>query len=37
MHELLDHVAGQREMDVIGDFAYPLPATVILEILGLLR
>jgi cytochrome P450 len=32
---LLDQVAGRRAMDVIRDFAYPLPATVILEILGL--
>jgi pimeloyl-[acyl-carrier protein] synthase len=32
---LLDAVAARGEMDVIRDFAYPLPATVILEIIGL--
>lgn len=32
---LLDQVAGRGEMDVIRDFAYPLPATVICEMLGI--
>lgn len=31
---LLDRVQGQGRMDVIGDFAFPLPATVILGLLG---
>jgi cytochrome P450 len=35
VHQLLDTVAGQRQMDVIADFAYPLPATVICDMLGL--
>lgn len=32
---LIDHLVGRREMDLIADFAYPLPATVIAGILGL--
>jgi cytochrome P450 len=32
---LLDRVAGRGEMDMIADFAYPLPATVIAELLGI--
>ena len=32
--ELLDRVQDARSMDVIRDFAYPLPAIVIAEILG---
>jgi cytochrome P450 len=32
--ELLDAVAPRGEMEVIGDFAYPLPATIICELLG---
>jgi cytochrome P450 len=32
--ELLDAVEGREEMDAIRDFAYPLPATVIAELLG---
>ena len=32
---LLDDAQEVRQMDVIGDFAYPLPATVICEMLGL--
>jgi len=32
--ELLDHVARQGEMDLIRDFALPLPMTIISEILG---
>lgn len=32
--ELLDAVQGRGEMDLIRDFAYPLPATVIAELLG---
>lgn len=32
--ELLDELAPQGEMDLVGDFAYPLPTTVILEMLG---
>jgi cytochrome P450 len=35
--ELLDAVLERGEMDVIADFAYPLPATVIGEILGVPR
>jgi cytochrome P450 len=31
---LLDAVADRGEMEVIGDFAYPLPITVIAEMLG---
>ncbi|HEX9408420.1 MAG TPA: cytochrome P450 [Methylomirabilota bacterium] len=31
---LLDHVEGARAMDVIEDLAYPLPVTVICEMLG---
>jgi cytochrome P450 len=31
---LLDRVAGARAMDVIADLAYPLPVTVICEMLG---
>jgi cytochrome P450 len=33
--ELLDHVAAAGKMDVVGDFAYPLPVTVISELLGI--
>jgi cytochrome P450 len=33
-NELLDHVAAAGEMDVVRDFAYPLPVTVISELLG---
>jgi cytochrome P450 len=33
--ELLDRVRGKAGMDVIGDFAYPLPGTVICRMLGL--
>lgn len=32
--ELLDAVQGQGQMDAIADVAYPLPATVIAELLG---
>lgn len=32
--ELLDAAADRSEMDLIRDFAYPLPATVIAELLG---
>jgi cytochrome P450 len=32
--ELLDEVAGRGEMEAINDFAYPLPITVIAEMLG---
>ena len=31
---LLDAVEPRRDMEVIGDFAYPLPATIICELLG---
>src|SRR5256712_11309592 len=34
---LLDQVAGQGGMDVIEDLAYPLPVTVISELLGVPR
>jgi cytochrome P450 len=33
--ELLDQVAGKGEMDAIKDLAYPLPVTVIAELLGI--
>lgn len=32
--DLLDQVAGKGEMDVIGDFAFQLPALVICELMG---
>ena len=35
VHELLDKVASRGEMDVIDDLAYPLPVTVIAEMLGI--
>jgi cytochrome P450 len=34
-HELLDHVTASGEMDVVRDLAYPLPVTVIAELLGI--
>ena len=34
-NELLDHVAAAGEMDVVRDLAYPLPVTVIAELLGI--
>ena len=34
-NELLDHVAAAGQMDVVGDLAYPLPVTVIAELLGI--
>jgi len=34
VEELLEHRAGQGEMDVVRDLARPLPATVIAELLG---
>ncbi|WDL98244.1 cytochrome P450 [Alicyclobacillus sp. ALC3] len=34
-HELLDKVAGDGRMDIVGDFAYPLPVIVIAELLGI--
>jgi len=37
VHDLLDRVAGAGQMDVIADFAYPLPATVIADMLGVPR
>src|SRR6266480_3778759 len=33
-NELLDHVTAVGEMDVVRDLAYPLPVTVIAELLG---
>jgi cytochrome P450 len=33
--ELLDAVAPRREMELIHDLAYPLPVTVIAELLGI--
>jgi len=32
---LLDRVASRGEMDLVADFAYPLPVTVIAELLGI--
>jgi cytochrome P450 len=34
-NELLDHVFSTGEMDVVRDLAYPLPVTVIAELLGI--
>jgi cytochrome P450 len=34
-NHLLNQVAGKGEMDAIGDLAYPLPVTVIAELLGI--
>jgi cytochrome P450 len=34
-NELLDHVLASGEMDVVRDLAYPLPVTVIAELLGI--
>jgi cytochrome P450 len=34
-HELLDAVAAKGHMDVVHDLAYPLPANVIAELLGM--
>ncbi len=34
-HDLLDHVTAAGEMDVMRDLAYPLPVTVIAELLGI--
>src|SRR2546421_5303200 len=34
-NELLDHVAAAGEMDVMRDLAYPLPVTIIAELLGI--
>ena len=33
--QLLDRLEGQREFDFISDFAFPMPATVIMAMLGL--
>jgi cytochrome P450 len=35
--DLLDAHAGQNRIDVVNDFAYPLPVTVICELLGVPR
>jgi cytochrome P450 len=35
IHELLDAVAPKGHMDVVSDLAYPLPANVIAELLGM--
>ena len=37
VNELLDKVAPQGKMDVINDLSYPLPVTVIAELLGIPR
>jgi cytochrome P450 len=34
-NDLLDNVAAAGEMDVVRDLAYPLPVTVIAELLGI--
>ncbi len=36
-NELIDNVIQQGHMDAVADFSYPLPATVIAEILGVPR
>lgn len=36
-HELIDRVVSRREMDVIADYALPLPTTIISEMLGVPR
>jgi cytochrome P450 len=33
--QLLDNLSGQTEFDLIADFAFPLPATVLGEVLGI--
>jgi cytochrome P450 len=33
-HELLDQASGSDRLDLVGQFAYPLPVTVIAELLG---
>jgi cytochrome P450 len=35
VNDLLDRVAGAGAMDLIGDFAYPLPVIVIAQLLGI--
>lgn len=35
VHRILDRICGRGEMDLIADFAYPLPASVILEMMGM--
>ncbi|HKF38395.1 MAG TPA: cytochrome P450 [Ktedonobacteraceae bacterium] len=35
VHEQLDNVAAQGHMDIIDDLSYPLPVTVIAELLGI--
>jgi cytochrome P450 PksS len=32
--ELIDHIEGQSEIDLLADFGFPLPITVIAELLG---
>jgi cytochrome P450 len=32
--DLLDELDGHEEIDLIGDFAYPIPATIIAEMMG---
>src|SRR5438874_2119199 len=34
-NELLDHVTAAGEIDVVRDLAYPLPVTIIAELLGI--
>jgi cytochrome P450 len=34
-HQLVDRVVGQGEMDLMQDFAYPLPIAIIAELLGI--
>jgi cytochrome P450 len=34
VNSLLDNFAGKTRIDVVDDFAYPLPVTVICELLG---
>jgi fatty acid omega-hydroxylase len=35
VHQLLDKAAGQTRVDVVDDFAYPLPVNVICRIMGI--
>ncbi|GCE24389.1 cytochrome P450 [Dictyobacter kobayashii] len=34
VNELLDHVQGRKQIDIVDDFSYPFPVTVICRLLG---